>query len=310
MLDDLKIFIEVVDDGSINKAAEKLATYPSTINRRIRVLEDNLKLLLFKRNINSFTLTKDGKRIYDSFKPLFNTMNEKVHMVTTKSKTLQGTLKLVVTPMISPLIINEKLYEFLEKHPDVNFEISGTYFRHNGEEIKFDVGVSFDFPPKNYFKIKKLVEIRAQLFASRKYIEQHGHPTTIAELKKHKFIVLTSHSIGQDLTHLHLKDKDGNAVDLQIDNYNLTVDNIIHTRQLLYSDYGIALISDSMSSELMNDKDIVHILPDYTFCDSFPVYLVRASTTSNLLRDEFINFLNKSILSQYSGSVEESDVRQ
>lgn len=307
MLDDLKIFIQVVDEGSMNRAAETLSTYPSTINRRLRVLEDNLSLTLFNRRVNSQTLSKDGERIYNSFKPLFTKLDHKVVTVTQFAKTLHGTLRIVVTPMISALILNELLYQFMDKYPLVNFEIFGTYYKHNGEEIKFDVGISFDFPPKNYFKVKRLIEIKGSLYASKAYVEKHGYPKTIEEVKKHKFIILARHSIGKDLNLLHLKDENGKAVNLKISKYNITVDNVIHTRQLLRTDYGIALISDLMSSELKNNEEIVQILPNYTFCDTYPVYLIRSSTTNNILVDTFIAFLNKNILDQYNGLVEYND---
>jgi DNA-binding transcriptional LysR family regulator len=60
-LRDLRYFLAVVDEGSLPAAAKSLRMSPSTLSRRTRKLERELKTRLFLRRRGSITLTVAGK---------------------------------------------------------------------------------------------------------------------------------------------------------------------------------------------------------------------------------------------------------
>lgn len=54
-------FVEVVKQGSMTKASEKLFIAQPTISKTIKNLEDELQLILFDRSKKSLKLTDAGK---------------------------------------------------------------------------------------------------------------------------------------------------------------------------------------------------------------------------------------------------------
>jgi DNA-binding transcriptional LysR family regulator len=64
MLDDLKAFVAVVDQGSYTSAATQLHITQSAVSRRIQHLEEMLDAILFDRNNKAPTPTALGLRVY------------------------------------------------------------------------------------------------------------------------------------------------------------------------------------------------------------------------------------------------------
>ena len=51
-----------------------------------------------------------------------------------------------------------------------------------------DIGIWARRPKKLNYIQKKLIDIHYHIYGSTKYLEQYGHPKTVSELNKHKFI--------------------------------------------------------------------------------------------------------------------------
>ena len=59
-------FLKVAECGNLNSAARELGVNHSTVFRRINTLENKLRVRLFERSRNGYTLTKAGEEILDS----------------------------------------------------------------------------------------------------------------------------------------------------------------------------------------------------------------------------------------------------
>ncbi|MFC1659776.1 LysR family transcriptional regulator [Pseudomonadota bacterium] len=65
----LKGFCNTVQEGSINKAAEKMSLTQSTVTKQIQALERDLQVQLFDRSGQSVVPTKEGKIFYELVLP-------------------------------------------------------------------------------------------------------------------------------------------------------------------------------------------------------------------------------------------------
>jgi DNA-binding transcriptional LysR family regulator len=70
MLDDILLFLKIVELGSFRKAAASLRLSLPTVSKRISALESRLDNKLMKRDAKSITLTDYGKLIYLKFQSL------------------------------------------------------------------------------------------------------------------------------------------------------------------------------------------------------------------------------------------------
>ena len=88
----IKTFIQVVDRGSLSKAAEDLFVTPASIMKQMNALESRLELTLLKRTNQGVELTEAGKYVYTYAKKMVNESEEAVR----KARSIQqGELKTI-----------------------------------------------------------------------------------------------------------------------------------------------------------------------------------------------------------------------
>lgn len=68
-------FIAVAQEGSITKAADRLCITPSPLSKRIKELEENLKITLFERTNQGLSLTKEGQHLYSDIIAHYEELN-------------------------------------------------------------------------------------------------------------------------------------------------------------------------------------------------------------------------------------------
>src|SRR5476649_1020943 len=81
-LDELQVFIAVVDSGSITGAAERLAMTNSATSRTLARLEDKLATTLIRRTTRRLELTEEGHAFLDRARPILAAMQEAEEMLT------------------------------------------------------------------------------------------------------------------------------------------------------------------------------------------------------------------------------------
>lgn len=295
MLDDLKIFIQVVEAGNVAKAAQKLTLNPSTVSRKLKALEETLNISLIKRDINNLELTDEGRAVYDEFKPIIHQINAELENISIAKQGFKGSIRIMVAPELCAFIMTKKFYTFIEQFPDLKIEFIHNYCQNNGTELAFDIGLSFVYPPRPYTTNKMIIAPSAILCASKKYVEKYGAPKTLEELHNHHHVLHSFSIEGGSMVEWIAENKNGKCQTIEFTKQRITTNNMAHNRQLLRTGYGIVFLLNFMSKEIQASKDIVRILPDYTFYHELPIYLVKASSVPSVKVDAFINFITDSI---------------
>ena len=81
-LDELRVFIAVVDSGSITRAAERLAMTNSATSRTLARLEHKLDTTLIRRTTRRLELTEEGQDFLDRARQILAAMQEAQEMLT------------------------------------------------------------------------------------------------------------------------------------------------------------------------------------------------------------------------------------
>ena len=123
-LNNLKIFINVADSGSITRAAEALFISQPAVSKAIRSIEDDLGVSLFIRDKKTgIKLTDTGERILPYARKML-LMEEKIYQTAYLSQNmLEGTLRIASLPIGIDNILVKALAFYVEKYPNVNVEI-------------------------------------------------------------------------------------------------------------------------------------------------------------------------------------------
>ena len=70
----LTYFVAIAEQGSINKAAEKLFVTQPNLSKAISNLENELKVRIFNRTNKGVVLTDEGKKLYQYARTIINQM--------------------------------------------------------------------------------------------------------------------------------------------------------------------------------------------------------------------------------------------
>lgn len=123
-LQKLRGFFFVAQHGSFSKAAKQMNRNQSTISHQIKLLEEELGTLLFRRHATGVELTPQGEKLMQLVVPLFS----KVIEIQEELKNLQGeyTGKVVIfsNPMALQGILLPLLPELTKEFPKITFDIT------------------------------------------------------------------------------------------------------------------------------------------------------------------------------------------
>jgi LysR family nitrogen assimilation transcriptional regulator len=72
----LHIFVGIVEEGSFNKAAQRLNATQSGLSMQVRNLEEDLRVSLFDRSPRGVTLTRAGRLFYGRATEILRQVNK------------------------------------------------------------------------------------------------------------------------------------------------------------------------------------------------------------------------------------------
>ena len=94
VINDVVVFVEVINAHSFVGAAEKLGLSKPTVSRCINQLEAHLKTKLIKRTTRKLSLTEAGQILYDRCKNFDDSLNAAISEITNLRERPTGKLKI------------------------------------------------------------------------------------------------------------------------------------------------------------------------------------------------------------------------
>ncbi|WP_394241040.1 LysR family transcriptional regulator [Vibrio astriarenae] len=187
--EDLKLFHQIVESGSMNTASKILNLPKSSISRRIKGLEDELNLKLFHRQNRSLILTDAGNILYTNSKAALNQLELSIEKAIAPKQEVTGHLRIQVLPLPNVLNIGDTIFRFMDRHPKLTVEIISSMEDRNLVEnhidVAFRIGERVDEPN---LVARPFISARLSLYASSDYVNENGRPKDVQSLKKHNVI--------------------------------------------------------------------------------------------------------------------------
>ena len=186
--DKLKIFYAVAEAGNFTKATYALNLSQSAISRQIQSLEQELKTQLFERHARGLSLTENGEYLFKTAREVISKLKDVESTLIDKKDKPSG--KLTVTTFVSfgTTWLTPRIQEFMKLNPEMEIELVFDDKELDLSTRQADIGIWARRPKKLNYIQKKLIDINYHIYGSTKYLEQYGHPKTVSELNKHKFI--------------------------------------------------------------------------------------------------------------------------
>lgn len=257
-LEDMAMFVRIVEAGSITKAADQLNIAKSAVSRRLKELESRLESQLISRTTRQSNLTQAGEHYYQQACSILNevdALNEKTSGAPTQ---VEGTLKMTAPLSFGLMHLNDVIDEYANQHPELNFELDFSDRHTDLIEEGFELAIRIRELQDSSYQAKRLALIRYALCASPEYLEKMGTPKTFDDLTEHEFL---QYGMSKSST-IELIDEQGNKHQVAV-NGKIKANNGDFLREMAVKGHGIAFLPTFITYKALSSGELVPILQQY-----------------------------------------------
>ena len=119
----MRVFVKVVDKGSMASAGKELNLSPSVMSKNLSALEDRLGARLLTRTTRSVSLTEIGHAYLDRARRIIGDVDEAEAAISSVTNAPRGHIRITAPSTFSYRHISPHLPLFRKKYPDVEVEM-------------------------------------------------------------------------------------------------------------------------------------------------------------------------------------------
>lgn len=186
--DKLRIFHAVAEAGSFTHAGDALGLSQSAISRQISSLEESLGVALFHRHARGLLLTEQGELLQRAAKDIFGKLSMIEGQIHDSRQLPEGPLRITTTEFIGSTWLAPNLHEVRDGHPDIQVTLLLDDRILNLGMREADAAIRLYKPEQPDLIQRQLATISFHIYGSRAYIEKHGRPRDVKDLKNHTLI--------------------------------------------------------------------------------------------------------------------------
>lgn len=259
-LDDLAVFVRVVERGGFASAARELGTPTSTVSRAVERLEARAGVRLLHRSTRQVSATSDGRELFAAIAPAVASLRTTAKTLEPTSKLPSGKLRVTAASDLCNGFLSNVVAAFVERYPLVQLDFAVTSRRVDLIEEGFDIALRASAKlSDSSLVVRKLGVIRHGLFAAPKYAERHGLPATPNDLANHHVLVFGAENL---LRTWSLEGSAGTAaVTLR---GRIGGDDFSFLRAMAVAGAGIALLPEINSTDDVASGRLRRVLPEYS----------------------------------------------
>jgi DNA-binding transcriptional LysR family regulator len=268
-LNDVAVFVAVVDAGSFTRAAEHLNVSRPAVSKQVSRLEEGLGVRLLNRTTRRLSLTEAGRLFHDHASRGLEDLADARAQVALLQAQPRGVLRINLPMSFGILHIAPLLPAFLDAYPEVSVDMDLNDRQLDVIEEGFDVSVRISDLPDSSLVARRLAPCRHVIVAAPAYLEAHGVPSTPADLADHGIL---SYSLQQSARQWHFLDPDGRPVQVSVGG-RLQVNNSLALRESLLAGAGLARTPTFLVGDDLRAGRLSVVLGDYR-SPEVSIYLV------------------------------------
>lgn len=186
--DDQRIFLAVLEAGSLSGAARALCLSHPTVRARIESLENALGTVLFTRSVNGLMPTDVAATLGETVRKMAMASDLFVRQASAGSGDVAGTVRLSVSDLMGVEVIPAMLVGLREKHPALRIELALSNVQANVLDHEVDIAVRNAVPRQEALVARKLRDVAIGFYASPDYLARRGVPGQVEDFVGHDLI--------------------------------------------------------------------------------------------------------------------------
>lgn len=170
----LRVFVRIVDRGSMTAAAADLGISQPAVSKILRDLEGHTGARLLQRSARAMRLTEQGRALYDATSGALSTVDAAIEGVRSGAGSIGGTLHVHGSVCIGERHLNRIVLDFQRMHPEVR--VCLTLEDRAVDLIEEDIDLS----------------VRVGQPETQNFVARHGTPRSRRDLAGRGLIVTTT----------------------------------------------------------------------------------------------------------------------
>ena len=257
--DDYILFVAIVEQESMVRAAEHLGMPKATVSRRLTNLEAALGQRLLLRTTRRLTLTDFGREFLEHCRRVAEEVAATRDFVNSQEERPRGRLR-VSMPGEYAKQNSPAFATFIEAYPEIQLDLDLTSRRVDLIGERFDLAIRMGkLDDDSALAARKIDEQSIGLYASPIYLALHPAPKHPDDLQHHEAVRLMS-TRGTPIAWKLLR---GKTVWEGTPKGRITLNSMDVILQLLLDGSGIGALSDRNAAEEVRLKHLVRVLPDW-----------------------------------------------
>ncbi|WP_115720234.1 LysR family transcriptional regulator [Gallaecimonas mangrovi] len=202
----MRVFVDIVEQGSMAAVARSRSCAPAAITQALRQLEQLAGSQLLVRTTRRMNLTPEGERFLADCRRILDDVDDSFERVA-DSGPLRGTLRLTATNDFGRHQLPPLIDAFIEKHPQLRFELVLSDGVTDLVEGHFDLAIRIGPLADSRFRSRRLLTDQRLVCAAPSYWQRHGLPRHPNQLAEHNCLVLDRP--GRPQSHWYFSSKEG-----------------------------------------------------------------------------------------------------
>jgi len=253
----LTLLVDIIDAGNLSQAARMLKMTRANVSYHLSQLEKAVGVQLVRRTTRRVEPTEVGWRLYEHGRTIRNEIAAAQETVTNLGQELQGRVGLSVPSGYGQMVMSDWLVEFKQLYPGIVLDV---VFENRIDNLRDEVDIAIRILPEPppQMVAREFGTVRYLACASQAYVQAHGLPTELAQLRTQPLI--TANVVGR---HLSLRGyRQGEREEVMLAP-TLISDHYPFLREGILAGLGIGLVPDYVVHDVIASGQVVTALDDY-----------------------------------------------
>ena len=181
----MQLFVKVVELGGFTAAARDLGLPKSSVSRQVARLEDRLGVRLLERTTRALRTTEIGQTYFERAQRIVGDIEEAEASVSRAQSAPVGTLRMSAPYSFGTLYMGALVAAFHRRHPRVQVDLSLADRKVDLVDEGYDLAVRVGTLSDSSMIARRLGVVPRVICGSPAYLEKHGVPQTVEDLRDH-----------------------------------------------------------------------------------------------------------------------------
>lgn len=189
-LESLRVFVRVVELGSITAGGRDLRLTPAVASKRIKELESRLDVRLFNRTTRKLSPTEVGTEFYQHARQVVQSVESAEAAISDYSQNPRGTVQITAPLGVGKRLISPLIPEFVDVYPQISVRLRLSDRKVDLLENGLDAAFFIGRPPDSNLKLRKILDTPRVLCAAPSFLERFGMPLNPQDLRRYNCLLL------------------------------------------------------------------------------------------------------------------------